>query len=135
VQTDLPRDIIQGYSYGGVIALATILKEPSSLRPEIPTSLVLISYPASVAWALTLGHSPASLPPPEIPVMCVYGSNDQFSSRTTYRKWWARLGDGSVASHHRALLCIPHADHIWMGMEARLAGEIDGWLSLLSSSE
>ncbi|KAF9344966.1 hypothetical protein BGX26_003700 [Mortierella sp. AD094] len=54
----LSRFILSGYSYGGMVA-STIpppLRNPSDPTSDhLPTSYILISYPAGVAWFLTSG--------------------------------------------------------------------------------
>ncbi|KAF9182720.1 hypothetical protein BGZ51_004486 [Haplosporangium sp. Z 767] len=54
----LSRFILSGYSYGGMIA-STIpppLRNPSSPKgAHLPTTYILISYPAGVGWFLTSG--------------------------------------------------------------------------------
>ncbi|KAG0003953.1 hypothetical protein BGZ80_004984 [Entomortierella chlamydospora] len=112
--------VYMGYSYGGMIA-STIpppLRNPSDPTSEhLPTSYILISYPAGVAWFLTSGshgsfskraraillsETDSSASPPDshlegesvkskkkrpIKAFFITGSQDQFTSPKTLVSW------------------------------------------------
>lgn len=108
----------------------------SSLSP-IPLATILISYPISVSWALTMWHSPTiRLPPAFIPLLWVYGIRDQFTSPSSYTSWWNKALDAGSNGEEgmRSCVGIPEVDHFWLRAEGRLLGEIQGWIGTLNQS-
>lgn len=98
----------QGYSAG---SLPPILCRPPSNLSSIRTRRLLVSYPLSVLWALTLFRSSTftlgleELMKDSSEVMLVYGTNDNFTGAGKYRSWLEGLHQ--LAGNQRKLHGTP----------------------------
>ncbi|KAI9011945.1 Alpha/Beta hydrolase protein [Phycomyces nitens] len=123
------RLLICGYSYGGMIASS--IDAPDSLE----CFYVLISYPLSVTWALSLfkasffrtqatkllDHYKQTT---QGGVLVIYGDRDQFTSSKSYERWL----EGRTGGHVRAEM-VKGADHLWFDYEQLLVTIVDKWLN------
>ena len=114
-----PALLLAGYSYG---TLAAASCPPPASHPTLRTRHLLVSYPLSVLWALTLFNSSTSkralldlVKVPTADVLAVFGDSDQFSGVGPLRKWSEALereGTGSFRGVE-----VVGADHFWRGDE------------------
>ncbi|KAI8054984.1 Alpha/Beta hydrolase protein [Syncephalis plumigaleata] len=125
--------LICGYSYGGMIAGAV---DPQVVG-DTPLSLVLISYPYSVTWLLTLCRSSyftdafkqwLSRTSPPIPVLVITGNQDQFTSSKSYRRWIESLTK-SYSGSNITFQLLDSIDHFWFGHEHQLVESIQEWIN------
>ncbi|KAK4052101.1 hypothetical protein OIV83_002395 [Microbotryomycetes sp. JL201] len=113
---------------------------------RVSVTRVLVSYPLSVMWALTLFRSTAFSSKLERNVtvsssanaestkiqlrdqtLAVYGTNDQFTSVARYDAWSNRLKQQSQNSNKWNDLRVDGADHFWRdkACKGRLLGAIE----------
>ena len=112
-----PALLLAGYSYG---TLAAASCPPPASHPTLRTRHLLVSYPLSVLWALTLFNSSTSqralldlVRSPTADVLAVFGDSDQFSGVGPLRKWSGALErEGALARSFRGVEVVG-ADHFW----------------------
>jgi len=128
-----------GYSYGSLIASM----HPGSIQigsQDIAVHRLLLSYPYSVRGFLTLFNTykyksalSDLLRKGNVRTLIVYGTNDQFTSASTYSKWVRELktilaGDDN-ALQRLTTHPIEDADHFWHGNSInQLCDLVEGWL-------
>ncbi|KAM0751611.1 hypothetical protein T439DRAFT_355518 [Meredithblackwellia eburnea MCA 4105] len=122
--------LLCGYSFGSLAASSC----PPSKLDNIRTRYLLISYPLSVMWALTVFRSssfedslaslakPTPLPNSSLgtSVLAIFGDSDQFTGVDNYRQWKAKLEatqEGELAGPASAIpfraIEVGGADHFW----------------------
>ncbi|KAK9710210.1 hypothetical protein K7432_008601 [Basidiobolus ranarum] len=145
---DFPKPskiVICGYSYGSVVA--------SSFRPiDIPSVKLyyaFVSYPLSVVWLLTLWkcnwffkrineimgisemdqtseQSSLNESTNPRPTLFIYGDRDQFTSLSSYQKWFNQFPTDLT---NIKLSLVEGCDHFWFGKEKRIVKCIEDWLN------
>jgi alpha/beta superfamily hydrolase len=115
--------ILVGYSYGA-ISISAAAKH----IPDVIAS-VLISYPVSMSWALTLGNGKKYLEAyksaPQHPKLLLMGSNDNFTSKTAFESFCSGLPDP------KSVVVVAGCDHFWAEFEENLMGLVRQWISKL----
>eukprot|EP00128_Syssomonas_multiformis_P006569 Colp12_sorted_trinity150504_noHs@28194 len=115
---------IIGYSYGALVACSVAHEFPEVV------GFLAISYPYSVAWALTLGHCTRFLQPAKSYPSYKYfviGEHDQFTSPTRLLKWATASSPSSQSPTQT--LNFRGADHFWVGHETALYSETLPWIN------
>ncbi|BGP22132.1 hypothetical protein JCM10295v2_001010 [Rhodotorula toruloides] len=123
--------LLCGYSFGSLAASACPPKQPppSHTHVRLTTSYLLISYPLSVLWALTLFHSgPFTTALRETVqrgnerVLAVFGDSDQFSAIEKLRRWAGELDAVAGASGTKTweAVGIEGADHFWLDRASKI---------------
>ncbi|KAK4050576.1 hypothetical protein OIO90_005043 [Microbotryomycetes sp. JL221] len=132
-----------GYSAGSVAASVSNPKadamfslSPSHSGEHVRIRRVLISYPLSVMWALTLFRSSTfsarleqlvSAPSPSVDsvhgsqvgqqaderVLAVHGTSDHFTASAKYGAWSDRLASLAAQSQRWESVTVQNADHFW----------------------
>ena len=136
----------QGYSAGSMAA--SLARGPKQM---IQQRHVLISYPVSVLWALTVGHTAAFnagldalVADNSSDVLEIHGSGDTFTSASKYASWASALQAKATTSGSRfQSIEVPGAGHFWTdgalvwptladlaGTARLLANHISTWLAL-----
>lgn len=121
--------ILAGYSFGALQAIAT--SPPFITGLQFFTRYLLVSYPLSVVWALTLGNYARCLQDLKRviannhPILATYGDSDQFTSLSKYSVWADEL-----AGHGGAFrgLKVDGADHFWGTQMGELLVSVQAWL-------
>ncbi|KAK4705603.1 uncharacterized protein P7C70_g597, partial [Phenoliferia sp. Uapishka_3] len=133
-----PQLLLSGYSYGSLAASSCL---PPASYSTIRTRHLLISYPLSYLWALTLWRSSTFastlrniVASDNADVMAIMGHEDQFTGIETFRKWKEALEkDGGVAGRFRGVE-VEGADHFWRGESlGKFLKEVEGWLGIALS--
>lgn len=121
----------QGYSHGALI---------TSLHPVLPppviTSHILLSYPLGPRGLLTCFRTQTYaktlkelLRNPLANVLVLYGTEDEFTSETSYDAWAQGLMKDSGGSCQLKVEKMQGGTHFWRGNAARLMGRaIEEWL-------
>lgn len=109
---DTNHKSMQGYSFGAMIANS--VDPPTS----VPSAKLLVSLPLGVMWALATTKSSyfKNKGPQTVKLLSVYGDRDQFTRSSSLQAW-----DSSRS------VCVPGADHFWMGFEEKLIDQIEQW--------
>lgn len=120
--------LLCGYSAG---SLSASYCEPV---PDVKTRYLLISYPLSALWALTLFRtSPFTsklasiVSNAKVPFLSIRGDRDQFTADNKYKAWEKDL---SQVGKNASFVRIEGADHFWSG-KAQLQAMLDNvsaWL-------
>lgn len=123
------QDILYcGYSAG---SLSATMCTP---HPVARTRYLLISYPLSVMWALTLfrPHAfstrlTALARDAQLPLMFIRGDRDQFTGDSKYATWEKTLLEGS---RQTLFSKIEGADHFWSDREhlRKMLDNVTAWL-------
>jgi alpha/beta superfamily hydrolase len=109
--------------------------------PGVKTRYLLISYPLSVLWALTLFKSSpftsaleGILCAEDTPLLSIRGDKDQFTGDSKYTSWEARLG---ALSKTATFVTVAGADHFWSGKQhlQTLLGKVSEWLNEGNSTQ
>lgn len=130
----MPLNVLsQGYSHGSLISSRHL-----TLPAPLKTYHVLISYPLGVRGLITLFHTGnyatclgTLLRDPTSNVLIVYGTQDDFTSESSYDSWTEKLrtevGDGSTA--RLEVQKVDGANHFWIGDARRqLTQLVESWL-------
>jgi len=125
--------LLCGYSYGSMIAGAV------NVPAGIDVKYLLISYPLSVMWSLTLFGANKFLNPVKV-VVCkkesnalfLHGDRDQFTSSEKFKKWLIRNDvsewrDGNAGGWK----VLPDVDHFWFDKEQKLLQILESWLKAM----
>ncbi|PWA02647.1 hypothetical protein BB558_001193 [Smittium angustum] len=136
------RVLLIGYSFG-----AMVISGIDTFGFGFDVSMVLISYPYSVMWALSLFNSKKYLKNIEQTlsriqkayenkefrrVLMVSGSKDNFTSIETYKEWWNEMQSTIVDNEHKDILTtriIPDVDHFYFGKEILVFECVYSWLN------
>lgn len=120
-QAQVKSVILVGYSYGAISVTGA-----SKHIPDL-TATVLVSYPASVSWALTLGNGKKYLEgyksAPVHTKLLLMGSKDNFSSVSAFESLCSGLGDP------KTVVIVDGCDHFWTEFEEGLMGHVRQWIS------
>ncbi|GAA5974090.1 hypothetical protein JCM11641_003428 [Rhodosporidiobolus odoratus] len=127
--------LLCGYSFGSLAASSC----PPPFHPSlsIQTSYLLISYPLSVLWALSLfrsGPYTSALRDlvrrGENRVLAVYGDGDQFSAVGRLRAWANELDNQKTGARTWEAVEIEGADHLWQdrGKKRVMLETVQDWL-------
>lgn len=115
--------LLAGYSFGSLAASSC--PTPSFPQP-IQTYRLLISYPLSVTWALTLFRSSTftsaldqTVAKGQEDVLAIWGDQDQFTAVGKFRSWDERVkgvdeGRGKWSGRE-----VEGADHFWRTREVK----------------
>lgn len=113
--------VIVGYSYGSMIT--------SSIATEFPGTVIAvaaISYPLSVAWALSLFNAGKFLAPLQtenaLPKFFITGTRDQFTSANKLVK------SVQTMTEPKKMVVLEAMDHFWFEHEMKIVGELEKWL-------
>ncbi|PRQ77425.1 Alpha/Beta hydrolase fold, partial [Rhodotorula toruloides] len=117
--------LLCGYSFGSLAASACPPPSPPPSHPHarLTTSYLLISYPLSVIWALTLFRSGPfttalreTVERGDERVLAIFGDRDQFSAVEKLRKWAGELETVAEGSGNKTWQAveIEGADHFWL---------------------
>lgn len=151
-QRQIEEALLIGYSAG---ALSVVWSRPQILQtPSIKIRRILISYPLSAMWALTVWRSsPFTSRLQELAAsskeksLIIYGDCDEFTGIGAYRAWreeleakgsaisgWARIAkikcSRSKPTSQTAFQTVENANHFWFNSDdrQRLIGHIEAWL-------
>ncbi|GAA5826105.1 hypothetical protein JCM11251_007167 [Rhodosporidiobolus azoricus] len=114
--------LLCGYSFGSLAASSCPPPHtlPSHPHLTLRTSYLLISYPISVLWALTLFRSSSFttalqslVHKGENRVLAVYGDQDQFSAVEKLRAWSEGLKKEQANGGRFRVVEVEGADHFW----------------------
>ena len=126
--------LLCGYSAGSLSASTCApLPEPCKTR------YLLISYPLSVLWALTLFRSSYFTDALQTrikhastaPILSIRGTRDQFTGDKAYKAWESTsLLGASPDARSAKFVAIDSADHFWSnpGSKMEMLGAADDWL-------
>jgi len=121
------RLVLVGYSHG------CLLTSRHPLLPNIPTSHILISYPVSVLYLLTLFNSTPYRTALQTlaqnsasDVLAIYGDTDNFSGVNQFDKWADELKKEPKGKMQ--VEKVEGADHFWGGAGERLEDIVGKWL-------
>ena len=128
-------DILLCGNSAGSLA-ATQCRIPPIAGRELRIGYILISYPLSVIWALSLFRSStfqAALEgiaaDPELHLLSIRGDSDQFTGDAKYASW----EDSLVGSQQGNVCCcrLENTDHFFLHVESlkRLLAAVDDWLT------
>lgn len=102
--------------------------------PGIKIRYLLISYPLSVLWALTLFKSSpftsaleGILEKADTPLLSVRGDKDQFTADSKYAQWESKMQEKSKSA---TFVKVAGADHFWSGKGyvQTMLGHVSSWL-------
>lgn len=140
--------LLCGYSFGSLAASACPPPAPPPSHPHavLTTSYLLISYPLSVLWALTLFRSEPfttalrnTVKRGNERVMAIFGDKDHFSGVEKLRKWAGELetvAEGNGAKTWEAVE-IEGADHFWLDRAPKieLLETVRAWVQRKSATK
>lgn len=152
----LPSFVIQGYSYGSMLALsqpplssplqtyylAISPVRPITLRPFFPSSRLLsflfyqcptfnfFLFPCLLTHPLGFPLSTPQTLPSTLSrkrLLLLHGENDNFCSPSSAKKWVEKLG---LEEEEREFVGVEDEDHFWRGREGlgRLEEEVRRWV-------
>lgn len=110
---------------------------PQSSGTQVRIGYILISYPLSATWALSLFRQAfhekamrAIASNETLRLLTIRGTNDQFTADSKYAKWEKELMTASSNGSVACAIC-EGVGHFWLEVEhlARLLAEVDNWLS------
>ncbi|KAF9339372.1 hypothetical protein BGZ91_006137 [Linnemannia elongata] len=151
----LSRFILSGFSYGGMVAssIPPPLRNPADpASAHLPTTYIMISYPAGVAWFLTSGAQSVTEADTDagdtqskkstIEAYFITGADDQFTSPKTLLNWLktnAGLNPPNTLTGGSWALTRPDGaihvdvvkgvDHFWLDREQELVDRLQAWWS------
>lgn len=103
--------------------------------PGVKARYLLISYPLSALWALTLFKSSpftsaleGTLATEDTPFLSIRGDKDQFTAASKFTQWETRLGELSKTA---TFVTVEGADHFWSGKQhlQTLLEKVSEWLN------
>lgn len=124
------ESLVCGYSAGSLSA--------SYCKPAagIKTRYILISYPLSALWALTLFRSSpftsaleAILENEDTPLLSIRGNKDQFTADSKYTQWESSMREKSKSTL-TTFVKVDGADHFWSGKRyvQTMLDKVSEWL-------
>jgi alpha/beta superfamily hydrolase len=95
------------------------------------TASILLSYPVSVSWALTLFNSTKYLEAykesPGAPKLLILGDKDNFTGQSAFQSFVQGLPDP------KTVILVKDADHFWAEHQGTLIGHVRQWIETIEN--